>query len=143
VWVPEYARTYLQEHNGECSLENMIHIASSQIASEYELLHLANKVIFSDGSPIASSIWSLRYFNEVEPELQELVLSHHYDLYLLTDIDLPWKADGLRDSEAERLWLNEKFRSTLIDNGCRFQIVRGVGPARTKCAIDAVDLILS
>jgi NadR type nicotinamide-nucleotide adenylyltransferase len=143
VWVPEYARRFLIENGGRCSVRDMIHIATSQIMEEERLISSAHRVIFSDGSPLASSVWSLRYFREIECSLQSLAQSHSYDLYLLTDIDLPWAPDGLRDSRELRAWLHSEFEAVLTRYGCRFRLVQGHGHERTESAIAAVDLLLS
>jgi nicotinamide riboside kinase len=121
----------------------MIHIATSQIMEEERLVSSAHRVIFSDGSPLASSVWSLRYFGEVQPSLQALAQSHRYDLYLFTDIDLPWTADGLRNSQEIRKWLHSAFEAALKSNGCRFNRVNGIGLDRASSAIASVDLLLA
>jgi NadR type nicotinamide-nucleotide adenylyltransferase len=142
-WVPEFARTFLLARGGSCQFEDMITIGESQAAEEDRLLPRANRVLFSDGSPLASCVWSQRYFGGVMPDLLELSRTHAYDLYLLTDVDLPWTGDGLRNSEHLRMWLNEESKSALERFRCRYAIVRGIGVARLTSPIEVVDKVLN
>jgi nicotinamide riboside kinase len=124
-------------------VSDMITIANSQVAAENHLISKANRALFSDGSPLASCVWSLRCFTEIEPALSQLARSHNYDLYLLTDIDLPRKEDGLRDSSHLRHWLHEEFILHLHSDGCQFSVVRGSGRDRLEIALTAVDRLLA
>ena len=46
-------------------------------------------------------------------ELAALVDSTHYDFYFLTDIDVPWEADDLRDRPEERDSMLAYFKAQL------------------------------
>ena len=41
---------------------------------------------------------------------------NHYDLYLLTDIDIPWEKDDLRDKPNEREYSMKIFKDELEKN---------------------------
>jgi nicotinamide riboside kinase len=143
TWVPEFAREFLLVNGKECKVSDMITIGRGQVAAETLALPKANGVLFSDGSPLASCVWSLRYFGEITQDLIELAGLHTYDLYLFTDIDLPWVEDGLRNSRNLRQWLHKEFLSHLRRSGSRFSFVQGIGNRRTECAIEAVDRLLA
>jgi nicotinamide riboside kinase len=142
IWVPEFAREFLSANGGKCKVSDMITIGESQVRAEALAIPKANRIVFSDGSPLASCVWSLRYFGEITPDLIELARLHTYDLYLLADTDLPWEGDGLRDSQHLRNWLHQEFLSRLRCSGFRFNIIRGIGEQRVKSAIQAVDALL-
>jgi NadR type nicotinamide-nucleotide adenylyltransferase len=142
IWVPEFAREFLLANGGKCNVSDMITISRSQVMAEALALPKANRILFSDGSPLASCVWSMRYFGEITPDLIELAHSHTYDLYLLADTDLPWEGDGLRNSQHLRSWLHQEFVSRLRCSGCRFSVVHGTGEHRLESAIEAVDALL-
>jgi NadR type nicotinamide-nucleotide adenylyltransferase len=139
VWVPEYAREFLTRNGGTCTLRDMIHIALSQVAAEEDLIPTAINLVFCDGSPLASMVWSRRYFGAAEDSLVQLASKHRYDLYLLTDIDLPWTLDGLRNSSDQRTWLHEEFASALVATQSRYRLISGNGDRRLTAAIEAVN----
>ena len=68
----------------------------------------------------------------------------HYDLYLLACPDLPWVADEMREYPdlAMRERLYTIYKDILTHQSTPWAEVRGIGEARTQCAIDAVLGIL-
>ena len=42
------------------------------------------------------------YYGDCPEALSQAALTHHYDLILLTEVDIPWVADDLRDSPHQR-----------------------------------------
>jgi nicotinamide riboside kinase len=61
---------------------------------ENEALKNANKILFCDTNVLVTQIWSETHFEGYcDPKILAAVKQVHYDLYLLTDIDIPWEAD--------------------------------------------------
>jgi NadR type nicotinamide-nucleotide adenylyltransferase len=139
VYVPEYAREFLTRNGGTCTLRDMIHIASSQVDAEEVLIRAARNLIFCDGSPLASMVWSRRYFGTAEDSLVQLASKHGYALYLLTNIDLPWTVDGLRNSAEQRIWLHKEFVSALTTARSPYRLISGAGDERLNAAVEAVN----
>ena len=102
VWVPEFARDYLQEKWDEnqhvCDVDDMLPIAYGQTQLENELLLKANKYLFCDTNLMVTKVFSEVYYNFCDPLLDQAALEHEYDLFFLTDIDVPWEKDDIRDS---------------------------------------------
>src|SRR5260221_3661026 len=66
------------------------------------------------------------------------------DFYLLLDIDVPWEADGVRDSGARREELHGEFAGALRDFGARVVTISGGGwDVRTARAISVLATYLS
>jgi nicotinamide riboside kinase len=42
------------------------------------------------------------YYDYCDPLLDKAAKKHQYDLFFLTDIDVPWEKDDLRDSPDNR-----------------------------------------
>ena len=106
-WVPEYMRMYLQEkwdqHQEICTEADMIPIAKGQIQLENEAAQKANKILFCDTNLLQNWVYANVYFEDFKNDLlKKYVNKHHYDLYILCDIDVPWQADDLRDKPNER-----------------------------------------
>ena len=117
-WVPEFARDFLQQkwdkQQATCSLEDLITIADGQLAAENEALKKANNLLFCDTNVLVTKVWSETHFDGYcAPELAALVDSTHYDFYFLTDIDVPWEADDLRDRPEERDSMLAYFKAQL------------------------------
>ena len=78
------------------------------------------------------------YGGNCDPLLEKYAKKNHYDLYLLTSIDVPWVKDDLRDKPNERKESFEIFKSELIQNNLPFQIIDGNNNERLKKAIEFI-----
>ena len=70
------------------------------------------------------------------------ILKNNYDLYLLTDIDIPWEKDDLRDKPNEREESFELFKNELIKNNISFELINGTRIERLKKAINCINKII-
>ena len=118
-WIPEFARDYLQEKwNSKqeiCSQDDLIPIAIGQTHHENEALEKANKILFCDTNLLATKVFSDMYFNHCDAILERAAKKHKYDLIFLTDIDIPWEKDDLRDKPNDRENVLAIFEKALID----------------------------
>jgi NadR type nicotinamide-nucleotide adenylyltransferase len=148
VWVPEYARDYLQEKwNNErktCEPHDLLPIAEGQIKSENKLAQKANKVLICDTDLLETKVYSEAYYiGACDPLLEKYALQNTYDLYLLTYIDIPWENDDLRDKPNEREEMFSYFEQTLINSKRPFVILKGDKNTRLKKAVYHIDKLLS
>lgn len=88
-WVPEFAREYLSEMNRPYILEDVIFIAQMQRNAEKLAAQTNPPILFCDTDMIVCKIWCEVKYGFCPPEIQALRLEDDYNLYLLTDIDLP------------------------------------------------------
>jgi len=139
AWVPEFARDYLQEKwdtTGKiCEVSDMLPIANGQIQLENESLSKANNFLFCDTNLMVTKVFSEVYYNYCDPSLDKAAKKHEYDLFFLTDIDVPWEKDDLRDRPEGREAVFEAFKQSLIDNKKPFIILNGGKDSRLKKAI--------
>ncbi|SFR38297.1 nicotinamide-nucleotide adenylyltransferase, NadR type [Robiginitalea myxolifaciens] len=147
-WVPEYAREYLQEKwdkTGEiCTLEDLLPIAAGQMALENKLAATANQVLICDTDLLETQVYSEMYFDGyADPILRKYAQENHYDLYLLTYIDVPWQPDDLRDRPDSREEMFRAFEHALQANNRRFVTVKGTQAERFRLAVSEIDKILS
>ncbi|MEC4003265.1 DUF4301 family protein [Flavobacterium sp. SUN052] len=119
TWIPEFARDYLQEKwnvkQEICSQEDLIPIAIGQTNLENEALHKANKILFCDTNVLVTKIFSDIYYNSCDAILEKAAKKHKYDLIFLTDVDVPWEKDDLRDKPDDRENSIAIFEKALID----------------------------
>jgi len=119
IWIPEFARDYLQKKwytkQEICSQEDLIPIAIGQTQLENEALKKANKILFCDTNLLVTKVFSDIYYSNCDAILERAAKKHKYDLIFLTDVDVPWEADDLRDKPNDRKTTFEIFEKALID----------------------------
>ncbi|TRX04142.1 DUF4301 family protein [Flavobacterium gawalongense] len=142
-WVPEFARDYLQEKWNEnqliCDVDDMLPIAYGQTQLENKSVLIANKYLFCDTNLMVTKVFSEVYYNYCDPLLDQAALEHEYDLFFLTDIDVPWEKDDLRDSPEKRESMFAVFKQSLIDNKKPFITLSGDKNLRLNKAISIID----
>ena len=147
VWVPEYARKYLQDkwNNQRMTCENsdLIPIAIGQMKSENELAKKADKILICDTDLLETKVYSENYYGGiVDPELDKFAIKNQYDLYFLTYVDTPWEADDLRDKPNERIEMFHTFEKALIKYKRPYITLKGNKKMRLKKAIETIDKLL-
>ncbi len=142
-WVPEFARDYLQKKwetsQQICTIDDMLPIAYGQAKLENERTLIANKYLFCDTNLMVTKVFSEVYYNYCDPLLDEAACEHEYDLFFLTDIDVPWEKDDLRDKAEGRESVFAVFKQSLIDNKKPFITLSGDKDLRLKKAIAIID----
>ncbi|KFF06895.1 DUF4301 family protein [Flavobacterium reichenbachii] len=144
-WVPEFARDYLQkkweENQHVCVANDMMPIAYGQAALENEKLSSAKKYLFCDTNLMVTKVFSEVYYGFCDPLLNEAALEHDYDLFFLTDIDVPWEKDDIRDTAEGRETVFSVFKQTLIDTRKPFITLSGDKESRLAKATKIIDAL--
>ena len=146
-WVPEYAREYLQDkwdrEQKTCEPEDLLPIAEGQMLLENTLSRKADKILICDTDLLETKVYSEAYYlGSCDPILDKYARLNQYDLYLLTDIDVPWEKDDLRDKPKERERMFNYFKAALEENNREFVILSGDKPTRLRTAISYIDKLL-
>ena len=147
LWVPVFARDFLQKKwdttQEVCTLEDLLTISQGQMDLENEALKNANKILFCDTNVLVTQIWSETHFEGYcDPKILAAVKQVHYDLYLLTGIDIPWEADDLRDHPNDRARMLEYFKIKLKEQKIAYKHIKGDRKNRIKQATTAIDSII-
>ena len=145
-WVPEYAREYLQRkwdlHKEKCNLDDLINIALCQIKKENKMIPKSRKFIFCDTNVLVTKVWSEMYFKGYCPaQIKNILKSVRYDYYFLTNIDVPWVKDDLRDRPNNREEMFNYFKKQLDINKIQYSVVSGDNQERLKRASLILDKI--
>lgn len=142
TWVPEFGRFYsdgkLYGENNWNS-EEFEFIAKKQNEIEDKLARDCNKILICDTDSFATSIWQERYLGKVSRSVESLANNRKYDLYIVTDIDIPFVQDGTRDGEKIRTWMHKRFLEKLEKKGRRYIVVSGSRAKRLKRAVLEID----
>ena len=148
VWVPEYAREYLQNKwdvEGKiCEPKDLLPIAEGQIKLENSLAKKANKILVCDTDLLETKVYSEAYYiGYCDPVLEKYALENTYALYFLTYIDIPWEKDDLRDKPNEREKMFSYFKETLEKYNRNFVTLKGNKKERLSTAIEHIDNLIN
>lgn len=144
VWVPEYARAHLEAQGGAIAAGDIPKIARGQRAAEEALARDANRVLVLDTDLLETTIWSDVLFGSCPDDVRAEAERRSCDLYLLTDVDVPWVKDSVRYLPDDRRSFFERCRRALEERKRRFITLSGSWEKRSADAAAAVeDLIRS
>lgn len=140
VWIPEYARYYVENLHRPYTYDDVVQIARYQVAQESEYgLKMGNGVLIFDTWLIITKVWFDLVFGKCPDWVIDHIRSSKIDLFLVCDTDLPWIADPVRENGGEkREQLIQLYCQEITSFGFKFEIVNGIGPPRTENAIKAL-----
>jgi NadR type nicotinamide-nucleotide adenylyltransferase len=140
IFVPEFAREYIENLNSPYTYEDVEYIAHKQVTLEGEYLLKANKIIFYDTYLIITKIWFEIVYKRVPEWIDERIKKCNIDLFLLCNNDIEWIADSVRENGGEmRDNLFKIYENELIKYGFNYRIVNGKGENRIKCALNHIQ----
>ena len=133
TYVPEYARTYVEQRVGnggwrveDITWDELCEIARHQIEELKNLSAQHYQLCIFDTELIVTKIWFEYAFGRVPEWLDEAIRLYPMDVYLLTYPDLPWVPDPARSngSDAIRMELYKKYEAGIQDLGIPYYIIR-------------------
>lgn len=141
VYMPEYARTYIENLNRDYNYEDLVHIAKMQIQFEQVFLFKANKFLFIDTGLIITKVWFQEVFHKYPSWLDEAIFKSLPNLYLVCDIDLPWKEDRVRENGTleKRKYLMDRYIGEIKKYPVKYEIVSGQENARFQNALKIIE----
>ena len=138
LWVPEYARKYLESINRPYTYDDILIIAQTQFEAENNASKMSD-LLFCDTDFCVTNIWCKVKYGKSHPWITQKLEQNLYNLYLLCDIDLPWQYDPLREHPEMRATLFGMYQDLLSGHGFNYRIVSGTGDERLQNAIAFVD----
>ena len=139
VVVPEYARSYLESLPRKYTAADVEYIARRQLALERKMLSAKPRVLVCDTDLLVIRVWMEFVFGHCPRWIVNASAGRQYHLSLLTDIDLPWEADPLREHPDQRKVLFDLYQHHLKALGRNFKVIRGSGHTRLENALSAVN----
>ncbi|MFM1878644.1 MAG: hypothetical protein RLZZ241_1510 [Bacteroidota bacterium] len=148
LWVPEYAREYLQDKwdrvQRTCEPEDLLPIARGQMRLENDLSKQAKDLLICDTDLLETKVYSEAYYlGYCDSNLEQHAIENQYDLYFLTYIDVPWEQDDLRDRPDKRREMFDYFKAALDQNNRKYVVLKGDRDERRRTAIAHIDKLLT
>ena len=141
VFAEEYARGYLELLSRPYNESDLLLIAERQVALEDERASKArNGLLFCDTDLQVMKVWMEDKYGRCATWVLEQIACRKYDLYLLTDIDMAWQDDPLREHpEPEmRAYFFHIYNDIVQHSGIPFVRVSGNEEDRLQTAITAI-----
>ncbi|MFY7836506.1 MAG: AAA family ATPase [Novosphingobium sp.] len=140
--VPEYGRTYCEEHGTDLSMDDLLAIAAGHAAATEAAAQARPEVLLLDTDPLMTAAWAQMLFGEVP---DRLLAYPKADFYLLFQPDVPWVADGTRffGESAERARFAALSEAILTRAGVRWERVGGSWTEREARIVSAVKDAIS
>ena len=137
LWIPEYARHYVETLGREYEFDDVEKIAKHQVAQESEYLSkIKNGIMIFDTWLIITKVWFDVVYGKCPTWLPVHIGASEIDLFLVCATDLPWIADPVRENGGEkREELFQMYIREIQKFGFNFEIIHGVGEARLACAL--------
>lgn len=148
LWVPEFARQYLEEKGPDYTYDDLKDIAQGQIALEKEFTALAEQrndpYLFLDTNLYVIQVWSDYVYGKIDESIQQLHQNQDYDLYLLCNIDLPWEYDPLRElpSIEKRQEVYSLYKNILTHQSTPWIEISGDSEQRITNAVNSLEAVL-
>jgi NadR type nicotinamide-nucleotide adenylyltransferase len=145
-WVPEFSRAYAEEKLKEdilLSKEDVLPITIGQMELENSFSDKAKGILFYDTNLLETKVYSEFIYDGYCPDiLKKSVTNNHYNLYLLTYIDIPWEYDSVRSLDSDRKKMFDHFKNELDEHKLPYIILSGNKESRLNKAIQQIDLLL-
>lgn len=139
LWVPEYSRDYVNLNPGPVTLNQIESIAKEQLSQENRAAAGANKFLFCDTEFIVSKVWCMDVYSRSTPWIDQQIISHKYDLYLLTSNDIAWVPDPARVNAQRRDYFFNWYKRELTEYELPFEVISGRYELRLLNAIRAIE----
>lgn len=152
ILVAEHLRTYAQDlwdtQKRTVTLEDSAALLDGQFDAQQQALALAQdkanyqypRPVFMDTNIEQLEVYFKYYFGVNWGQIpQEMLPTMDQVIYLLTQPDIPWQADDLRDRPLERDTLFSIFKAYLDEKGVRYKVMSGPHEQRIKQACQFIN----
>jgi nicotinamide riboside kinase len=130
-YIPEFARSYIENLRRPYTYEDVEEIAMTQIKQINEYKNTSYPFIFADTWLIITKVWFELVFGESPLWLENEIKNTPVNLFLVCDIDLPWIPDPVRENGGEkRVMLHKKYLEIIKENHFDYKIVSGKNSER-------------
>jgi NadR type nicotinamide-nucleotide adenylyltransferase len=140
-FIPEFARSYVENLHRKYNYSDVEKIAQQQIRELQKITELEYPMVFVDTWLIITKIWFEEVFGHSPQWLETAIKNTKIDLFLVCDTDLPWVPDPVRENGGERrLYLQNRYIETIQKYGFNYKIVSGENDSRNKNALQQLKL---
>lgn len=140
-WVPEYARTFIDQLERPYEEHDLLKIAEGQLGSEDEQASKAKEFLICDTDLLTIKIWSEYRYQRCDQAILEMIDQRYYDAYLLVHPDIPWTFDPQRENPNDRNQLFLLYQQNLDFYKKRYFEIKGTVPMRLKMALQYLSTL--
>ena len=137
-WVPEAARLVAERVARPLVSADVEPIAREHIALAVAAAARARvsgrRSLVLDTDLLSTVVYARHYYGGVERWIVDAERRRRADLYLLCDVDVPWRPDGVRDRPMNRAAMFAEFEGALASRRAEYVVVRGDWPERLEVA---------
>ncbi len=140
-WVPEYGRTYCEEHGTDLTMADLLAIAEGQQAAVDAASQSNPPLLLLDTDQLMTAAWAEMLFGEVP---DALLAYPKADVYLLFSADVPWVEDGTRlfGQTPQRTHFARLAEDMLIRAGVPWRRIGGDWAAREAAVRAEISALL-
>lgn len=140
VWVPEYARGYLEALERPYNESDLLLIAKGQIGEEERLSAEASRWLVCDTDLYVIKVWSEHSFGGCDARILQWIAGRKYDAYLLTFTDIEWSYDPLREHPEDKMryYFYHQYRDIVMNSGLPWADIRGSREDRLRLSLEAI-----
>lgn len=144
-YVPEYARTYLNQNGPQYRYDDLWKIASGQLNLIQSTHTSKNHLLFLDTDLRVIQVWSEHAFCRCDKRILDAIARQQTYANILTYPDIAWEPDPLREhpNEEDRLYFFTQYLNYLSEENTPFLIVKGSLHDRLNSAIRFIDNLSS
>lgn len=145
VWNPEYGRPYTElgrVPGRPWTSWEFTHIARIHCWYEDFLASLAQRVLFSDTDAFTTAVFHEVYLGTPATGFEELV-ARPYDLFVVCGLDVPWRHDGIREFEAQRRSMHERYLERARSSSAPWLLAEGPLEQRLELVAARVERLLA
>lgn len=138
VAVPEYGRLYCEAFGNRCDAGDLRAIVEGERLMIRAAERKVKDILILDTDPVMTAIWADVLLGARPADLDKV--DDPADLYLLTDVDVPFAADAIRyfPDETTRAEFFERCRAELERRKLAYVVISGTQDARRDSAIAAI-----
>jgi NadR type nicotinamide-nucleotide adenylyltransferase len=143
IWVPEYARGYIDALRRPYNESDLLSIADGQLRVEDEAAAKITGPLIIDTDLYVLKVWSESAYGRCDRRILQAIATRRCDGYLLTGIDMPWSYDPQREHPApeERRYFYEQYRDIVQNSGVPWIPINGSEDERLEKAVDFVKRV--
>ena len=127
IYVPEYAREYVEQLNRpytQADVELIAHHQIDQISNiKYQISNI-NPVSFFDTELIITKVWLLHKYGNCPQWLDDAIRAYPMDVYLLCAPDIPWIPDPTRENPDIRPFLFNWYEREIQSLNIPYYIIK-------------------
>ena len=140
-WIPEYARSYIENLNRPYEESDLLEIAKGQYQLVENYPSKRDHFLFIDTHLLVIKVWSEYKYGSCHPWIIEQLKFTKVDLYILCGTDVAWEYDPQREHPHQRNELLAIYRQQLMDLKLPFVEITGNLKTRLTKVEKAINIL--